>query len=318
MRNLAILTLSLVATTAAGDIVLQQPVACTLGDDCYIQQTMDHDPSNGARDAFCENMTYDTHKGTDFGLASLAAMADGVNVIAAANGVVQGIRDGMVDIAQRGPNAPDIKGRECGNGVVINHADGFVSQYCHLKNSSVLVTANQQVIAGQALGEIGLSGKTEFPHLHFALRKDGKPVDPFDLNDPATCNDPVDSAWLDIPNPPQGGLIAIGISDFVPSYNDVKAGDLENEVAANGEALIAWAYVFHGHKGDVIASKITGKTGAIVDQSTTLEKDQAQLYRAMGRRTPATGWPKGAYVLEVTLSREGAIMAKRNTTFTID
>ena len=35
------------------------------------------------------------------------------------------------------------------------------------------------VKAGDRIGRIGLSGMTEFPHLHFTLRKDGKPVDPF-------------------------------------------------------------------------------------------------------------------------------------------
>lgn len=57
---------------------------------------MDHDPSDAAHDFACGSLTYDTHKGTDFALPTLAAQAAGVNVLAAAAGTVVGVRNDTV------------------------------------------------------------------------------------------------------------------------------------------------------------------------------------------------------------------------------
>jgi len=172
MRKLALIS-SLAATQAAGDFALQMPVDCTLGDTCYIQQFLDHDPSRGTQDFMCGDLTYDGHKGTDFALASRADQAAGVNVLAAADGTVMGVRNDMKDVLQTGPDAPDVSDRECGNGIVIRHDGGYETQYCHLAQGSVTVMAGQQISAGDIIGQIGLSGQTQFPHLHLSLRKNG-------------------------------------------------------------------------------------------------------------------------------------------------
>jgi hypothetical protein len=57
MRLLFATTLSLVAGSAAGDISLAFPVDCDLGETCHIQQTVDHDPSEGASDFTCGLLT---------------------------------------------------------------------------------------------------------------------------------------------------------------------------------------------------------------------------------------------------------------------
>ena len=72
------------APATARDPILSLPVDCTLGDDCFILQYADADPGRGAADYTCGPMSYDGHKGTDFAVPSFAAMAEGVDVIAAA------------------------------------------------------------------------------------------------------------------------------------------------------------------------------------------------------------------------------------------
>ena len=54
-----------------------------------------------------------------------------------------------------------------GNHVLLKHADGRVSWLLHMQPGSVLVKAGEQVRAGQAVGKIGFSGDSLFPHLHF-------------------------------------------------------------------------------------------------------------------------------------------------------
>ncbi|MFZ9199919.1 MAG: M23 family peptidase, partial [Paracoccaceae bacterium] len=103
----------------AGAFELAFPAGCTLGQDCYIQQYHDHDPGSEATDYTCGPLSYDGHDGTDIALPTRADMAAGVAVLAAAAGVVKGLRDGVADAA------PFPTGQDCGNGVVIDHGNGW-------------------------------------------------------------------------------------------------------------------------------------------------------------------------------------------------
>src|SRR5262249_323708 len=122
---------------------------------------------------------YDKHNGIDIRLLDMAAQKRGVAVLAAAPGRVARLRDGVQDISIRTPGAPSVDGRECGNGVVIDHGGGWETQYCHLAQGSVRVKVGETVKAGTPLGLVGLSGDTEFPHLHITVRHAGQVVDPF-------------------------------------------------------------------------------------------------------------------------------------------
>ena len=109
------------------------PVDYDLDTQCYIQQFMDHDPSSGASDVRCGPLTYDGHTGTDFAIRDPLANPNGMNVIASATGTIKALRDGVSDIAYTPARASELDGKECGNGVVIAHEQGWETQYCHLK-----------------------------------------------------------------------------------------------------------------------------------------------------------------------------------------
>ena len=89
----ALLALGLLAPASAGAFELQFPVACMPGQNCHIQHLPDRDPGPERRDFACGTLTYDGHDGTDIALPSLSAMEAGVDVLAAADGVVRGARD---------------------------------------------------------------------------------------------------------------------------------------------------------------------------------------------------------------------------------
>ncbi|HEY9037901.1 MAG TPA: hypothetical protein VIN05_03020 [Roseovarius sp.] len=95
LRYVAALALLAGAATAHAEPRLSLPADCTLGDSCFIQQYPDTDPGPGAQDYMCQWLSYDGHKGTDFGLPSLAAMHAGVAVIAPAAGTVRRVRGGL-------------------------------------------------------------------------------------------------------------------------------------------------------------------------------------------------------------------------------
>jgi murein DD-endopeptidase MepM/ murein hydrolase activator NlpD len=60
--------------------------------------------------------------------------------------------------------------------LVISHGFGMTSRYAHLNN--ILVRIGQKVNRGEKIAEVGMSGKTTGPHLHYELRLNGLPVNP--------------------------------------------------------------------------------------------------------------------------------------------
>lgn len=319
MRYGALILMSLAASPAAGDFSLAFPLDCTLDDTCFIQNLVDHDPTAGISDFACGGLTYDGHKGTDFALLSLADQAAGVTVFAAASGTVLGVRDDMVDVLQGGPDAPDVANRECGNGLVIRHADGFETQYCHMKRESVAVKTGQVVTAGTALGLVGLSGNTQFPHLHISVRKDGNVIDPFNSDGQQACPDPTTpSLWDDEVHAPAGGIVTVGISDAVPEFDSVLAGTANTGARADGPAMVTWVYLFGPRDGDILRMDVTGPRGLAFENTQTLTRDQARAYRAVGKRTPVGGWDKGVYSLVVHHLRAGVAIDTATAVFTVD
>lgn len=295
------------------------PVDCTLGQTCHIQQFADHDPGSGASDYSCGSLTYDGHNGTDFALPSLAAQARGVNVLAAAAGTVVATRDNMPDVLQTGPDAPDVTGRECGNGLVIAHPDGWETQYCHMALGSLVVAPGQTVSAGDVLGQIGLSGETQFPHLHLTLRQDGAWVDPFDPDGRITCGNPSEtSLWTEPLAAPPGGIIATGFDNAVPDYAAIKAGTAGRARLSPSEPMVLWVYLFGGRAGDQVLLSIAGPDGTVFDNLDMLDRTQAQLFRAGGRRAPAMGWSTGVYQGQVRVLRDGRILDAQTVTLVVE
>ena len=63
-----------------------------------------------------------------------------------------------------------------GNLVVIEHKPGLTSHYGHCE--SIRVEPGQMVSSGQIISNLGNTGRTTGPHLHFEIRMNGKPIDP--------------------------------------------------------------------------------------------------------------------------------------------
>lgn len=294
---------------------LAMPLDCTLGVDCFVQNYVDRDPGPGAQDFTCGGLSYDGHKGTDFALTSLAAMQAGVTVRAAAGGVVKAMRDGMADTPYTTDADDRVGERACGNGVVLLHADGWETQYCHIKQGSVRVREGQLVETGDELGKVGLSGRTAFPHLHVSVRHDGTLVDPFtpDAALDSCRGGDARTMWRDDVAYRPGGLIAAGFAAEVPAYDAIKAGEVAAPARADSPAIILWGYAFGGRQADVLQLEIAGPQGRVYKSRLLIRKDAAQFYRAGGKRLKAP-LPPGTYTGIVTLIRDGSTLSQRIVT----
>jgi murein DD-endopeptidase MepM/ murein hydrolase activator NlpD len=63
-----------------------------------------------------------------------------------------------------------------GNLVVIDHGNGLATLYAH--QSKVQVAVDQTVATGEHIGDVGSTGLSTGPHLHFEVREKGSPLDP--------------------------------------------------------------------------------------------------------------------------------------------
>lgn len=323
-RSVALaLSFSCAGPTLAQDFSLDIPIDCALGEDqpCYIQNYVDADPGPETADFTCQALSYDGHKGTDFALRSQAEIANNVPVLAAAPGRVKGTRDGVPDTLYTNETAAAVAGKECGNGLVIDHGNGWETQYCHLKQGSLQVRSGDQVVAGDVLGAVGLSGKTQFPHLHISVRKDGAPVDPFNPTGAQTCQiAPNNTLWSSPLSYQAGGIINAGFSNDLPTYDAVKSGTAHSPVLpSDSPALVLWGFAFGSRSGDVLSLEIQDDNNRTVfEQSIDLTKTQAQFFRASGRKTNGAAWFRpGTYTGIVEMIRDGAVISDTTTTLTV-
>lgn len=97
-----------------------------------------------------------THTGIDF------AAPQGTDIYAA--------EDGVVLVAQSWSSY--------GNCVIIDHGNGLWTLYGHIRNGGIKVDKGETVKKGQKIAEVGSTGNSTGPHLHFEVRKNETPVNP--------------------------------------------------------------------------------------------------------------------------------------------
>ena len=65
--------------------------------------------------------------------------------------------------------------RDLGNCVKIDHGNGMETWYGHMKE--LTVKRGDHVERGQQIGELGSTGRSTGPHIHYEVRINGRPVD---------------------------------------------------------------------------------------------------------------------------------------------
>ena len=97
------------------------------------------------------------------------AFHSGVDISASVGSPVIAPADGVVTYA-------DFMGGY-GRAVMVDHGHGISTRYGHL--ASFAVAAGQQIHRGDTIGYVGLSGRSTGPHLHYEVRINDTPVNPY-------------------------------------------------------------------------------------------------------------------------------------------
>jgi len=105
-----------------------------------------------------------------FGSTKDMTKNSGIDIKARSGTSVLAARSGKVTFA-----SDRMKGY--GKTIIIDHLDGFQTVYAH--NDRNLVNVDQNVTRGTVIAKVGRSGRVEKPTLHFEIRKNHKPQNPF-------------------------------------------------------------------------------------------------------------------------------------------
>ena len=296
---------------------LAWPVDCELGKTCFLQNFVDHDSSPAARDFACNPHSYNGHDGTDIRLKNLAAVRAGVVVKAVADGVVLGARDEIVDDGVGADRKARVAGKECGNGVHIQHADGYRSPSCHMQRGSIRVRSGQAVKAGDVLGNIGLSGHTEFPHLHLGIWKNNVAIDPFTATPITTaCDESLAGnprgLWATPVAYQPTALLNDGFAEAAPDKTQMRNTPTNlTTLPVIAPALLYWVDIMNLRAGDVLTLTITAPDGQVFAARTiTHEKPLAAYFGFIGKRNSSGKLAVGKYVASAVLVRDKQVLIK--------
>lgn len=148
------------------------PLAGEPGRDAFQSFFVDLDATAEAKDYECTGYSYDGHLGHDTSLRTFLEQDIGVPIFAARDGLVRSMRDGEPD-----RNTEWADGQRS-NFVLLDHYDGTTTLYLHMRRGSVRVAVGDTVTAGTEIGQVGSSGFSRGPHLHFETRSGANTVEP--------------------------------------------------------------------------------------------------------------------------------------------
>lgn len=271
---------------------------------------VDHDGRTGAvTDAACGARSYDGHKGTDIAVRDWGVAQAGVAILAPAAGNVLGVRDGETDQFPNAAKLAEIKarGRECGNGVRLEHEGGYTTQFCHMKKGSVSVAFGDVVEAGATLGYIGMSGVTEHPHMHMTVKKGDAVIDPFTGRAASgDCGLEAAAPLWEASFPYSGfSLYDAGFTAGRPDFKALARGMERTQPSATSPALVFFATYFGAKPGDRIDLTITRPDGSVFHKLSVVQKTtKARQNYFTGRKNSKGRFMAGTWRAKAVVTRE--------------
>lgn len=290
-----LLLLCFITISSAKAIEFRFPVACQIMGNCWITNHVDLDDRMGrVSDYMCGEKATDNNKSTHISLASRAAVAQNIAVLATA--------DGRIKVARH-------SGGFCGTRILIGHDDGWESSYCHLNPRTLQVREGQDVKQGQIIGSIGISGQTDWPRLSFATIRNGMIFDPFSGRTAIEgCSAKTENLWQGGMNPPYepAAVTSAGFTVGYVSNNDIMNGTAQSATSIRADTiqLSLWSLMMNLRKGDKISMVIEHENGKILKEfDQAIEKDTTYYPINLSTIRKNILWDEGNYTGTIKITR---------------
>ena len=288
---------------------LQFPVLCNFGINCWVLYYMDVEGNpRKTRDFTCGARAGEADMFTRIAVKDLATAARGVPVVAAADGQVTYVQNNVIDKLY----SPGQRVMPCGNAIVIEHAKGRETQYCHLRQGSIPHQPGDAVKQGQFLGVVGLSGATTWPHLGFAVLDYDLAIDPFSGRSiHEGCGLTPKPLWQNaaLYTYKPFSIYNIGFSENAPSSTQLDFGfETQKDLPVSVKSLTFWAGAFGTQKGDRLEIRITNPDGEVLEEETiTLSHTRPKTMFAITADRGNGFWFPGFYRGDIRLIRPNGI-----------
>ena len=195
----------------ANELLFQTPIGGVPYQDWTIVNYVDLEPGSSIEDFRGGNYTYNGHNAIDFTLPHFEAMDSGVPIYASLPGTVTRVSDVYPDrCSTENPCSTPA------NLIEIDHGDGLITRYLHLRQDSASVSVGQFVDAGQQIALVGSSGNSSDAHLHFEVYQNGDVIE---------INTPGDEFLWQSPIPYAGDVVGSldhDITDHSPSFPELR------------------------------------------------------------------------------------------------
>jgi len=287
------------------DFPLQKTAALDYSNFYGISNYVDHDATAGIVDYECNARSYNGHQGTDFfpwPFPWYSYENNLVEVISAAAGTIVFKQDGQFDQNCQWNN------QNQWNAIYVQHADGSVAWYGHLKSNSLTTKdIGSSIAQGEYIGVVASSGISDNAHLHFEVRDDADNlIDPYQGN----CNNLNSDSWWQTQLPYSQMRINAALTHSAPPVHDCPAA---NEVTNFNNNFIVGETVYVGaYYKDQIAGQTATYTIRRPDLSVwdTWDQNFQQNFNASWwwwpRDLPEEG-PFGTWRFDIELNGETVI-----------
>lgn len=258
----------------------------------------DVDPrSSEAVDFSGGEFVIDGEHGWEIATADFSFQDLGIPIRAAAAGTVIAAVDGDFDREVSG------WGVGAGNYIVIDHGNGWETHYRHAARDSILVAVGQEVAAGEWIADMGSSGDSFAPNLHFEVRRLGMPVEPMMLPTSYFLV-PEDVQYQ--PDRPVEVLTAVMarggsgsyVHDGIPNEEFIKGNDFLIPLPLSLVVRLS-----HGMEGDLVTADFYGPDGALKQSiSNSIEATVAR--PSLAFQLPTSTWRNvlGQWHVEISVN----------------
>lgn len=292
----------------AADLRLSFPVSCTLYENCWVSSYFDLERNSAkAEDYTCGAISKNRQNGTQISLKSIQSIKNNVPVIAAEEGKVTNIYDGLADLVIPTDKLSQYNSNPCGNAVMIEHKGGWFTRYCHLAQNSIAVRPGQTVRKGQVIGNVGTSGATDWPRLDFSVSRNNYLFDPFSGKTTLEkCGGSISPLWEEDMDYTPFAVMQSGFYVGVPNQKRAELGQLPHYpvLPLYTPEISFWALLMNVRDGDRLVMEITdpnGRTFKEIDEELPFNADRYMVYLRAEKKN--IEWDEGLYTGTIRLLR---------------